>query len=101
MSKKPSGFSLFLLELVLPAFLRYGKDATKVELQKAYNESEKGKTLITTAITAAYPAIDVYLETAASGSKTQIDDKAVAELKALCEEFAADNGFELQNLDND
>lgn len=101
MAKKPSGLQLFLLEMVLPKFLLYGKDAAKTALQKAHDESQQGKVLIETAIVAVYPVIDVYLEAAAEKTKTPIDDKTVDELKSLCEELASDNGFELQNMDED
>ena len=101
-SKKfPSGISVFLLEMILPAFLRYGRDAAKEALQNAHDESEEGKQMIQTATVAVYPVIDTYIESAVTKTKTHIDDKTVAELKGLCEELAADNGFELPNLDND
>lgn len=94
---------LFLGEMILPMFLKYGKEETKAALQKAMDEDEDGSTavMIKTANVSLYPAVDTVIENYAAKTKTKIDDKAVDELKALQEELAVEGGYELPNLDND
>lgn len=94
---------LFLGEMVLPMFLKYGKDEAKLAIQKAIDEDEDGSTaeMVKTANVSLYPVIDTVIENHAAKTKTKIDDKTVAELKALQEELAEDGGYELPNIDED
>lgn len=99
--KKPSGFVIFLLEMALPMILQYGKLAAVNALQTAADTNPKAKEMIRLAIVSIYPVIDTVLEDAAFRSKTKVDDKVVTDLKGLCEDLAAANTWELQNLDGD
>lgn len=87
--------------MALPMILQYGKIAAVTALQKAIDESEKHKEMIRLALVSVYPVIDTVLEDAAFRSKTKVDDKVVTDLKGLCEDLSAANGWELQNLDED
>lgn len=103
MAKNPSGFQIFLGEMLLPMFLQYGKEGAKTAIQKAIDEDLDGSTsdLVKTANVALYPVTDTVLENWAVKSKTKIDDKTVAQLKQLQEELAEDGGYELPNIDED
>lgn len=101
MAKQPSGFQLFLGEMLLPMFLQYGKEGAKTAIQKAIAEDTDSSTsdLVKTANVALYPVTDTVFENWATKSKTKIDDKAVAEVKELQEELADEGGYQLPNLD--
>lgn len=103
MAKTPSGFQIFLGEMLLPMFLQYGKEGSKVAIQKSIDDDEDGSTgdLVKTANVALYPVTDTVLENWAAKTKTKIDDKTVQELKELQEELAYDGGYELPNIDED
>src|SRR5688572_27391224 len=103
MAKSPSGFQIFLGEMLLPMFLQYGKEGAKTAIQKAIAEDTDGSTgdLVKTANVALYPVTDTVLENWAEKTKTKIDDKTVAQLKELQEELAFDGSYELPNIDND
>jgi hypothetical protein len=99
--KQPSGFQMFLGEMLLPMFLQYGKTGAKTAIQKAIAEDTDTSTadLVKTANVALYPVTDTVFENWAAKSKTKIDDKAVGEIKELQEELADEGGYTLPNLD--
>lgn len=49
----------------------------------------------------AYPSIDVYLEEAVKQTETPYDDAFVKAIKESCEDYAAEIGVELPNMDKD
>lgn len=101
--KKPSGFQIFLGEMLVPMFLQYGKEGAKTAIQNAIAEDTDGSTgdLVKTANVSLYPVTDTVLENWAAKSKTKLDDKAIGQMKQLQEELAEEGGYELPNLDED
>ena len=103
MAKKPSGFQMFLANLVLPMFLEYGKEGAKTAISGAIaadtSEDQHVANLVKTANVSLYPVMDTVIEDWATKTKTQIDDKAVDEIKELQEELAKEGGYTLPNLD--
>lgn len=102
-SKEPSKIQLFLMDMLLPMFLTYGRTGAKDAIDKAIAEDLDGSTadLVKTANVSLYPVTDTVLENWAEKSKTKVDDKFIADLKGLQEDLAKDGGYELPNLDTD
>ena len=88
----------FLLQMLLPTFIAFGKTATLAFGQKLHDSHPASfKRVLET----LYPIIDVELEKYAAETANKVDDEVVADLKEVCEKLAAANGITLPNLDND
>jgi len=88
----------FLLQMLLPTFMIYGKVKAIEFGQKLHDSNpEACKRVLET----VYPLIDVELEKFAAESENKVDDQVVADLKEVFETVAAANGIELPNLDKD
>lgn len=87
-----------IIEMFAPIIELAVKQGVGIALVKFKEKSEEAAKL---AVVELYPPVDILIENLVVKTETKIDDATVAGLKKALEEYAAVNGFELQNLDED
>lgn len=86
----------WLLKLILPLIANAGQSALEKGVRDFYDDNPA---LCKTVIASAYPLIDGAVEDYVKKTASEIDDDLVKRLKTVCEELAAEKGFELSNID--
>jgi len=93
-----SGIKDMVLNMLAPIVRKVAKDVLKAFLVRAFEKTPTEAHIIMLAV---YPGVDVYLEDLVEKTDTELDNAVVAALMEAMEEVAAEEGFELPNLDDD
>lgn len=87
-----------IIEIFAPIIKLAVKQGVGIALVKFKEKSEEAAKL---AVVELYPLVDTLLEDLVAKTETKVDDATVDGIMEALEEYAALNGFELQNLDED